>query len=400
MHPVPTSRLAFSLAARTSESSFPERHAEPDDMAHLHDHEPSYDHHHQPHHEPGFPKLGLLPPGMSTFWQESWLEQYHPPQHHDAPARHRQHHAQNHHWVDDTACFSPTSPADVMRIPSPQTHNTHHPVFSPSPMAPSAAPTDEVTTPSEWDALLHAAHLDFPWLPAHQQQQPSSSKFKSEDDSDSAWSGNDSNSNNGATSSEEIPTPPPQPTAPRRPSAVPPRRRRLGSVPRVTKPSKVPAGGGGGGVYHTFRMSKRPPAPAARPAVVDLIETTPFGPHPITNFGAASAAAVGDSNDPAKMLEKRLAHKLSEKGRRNRLTSAIREIQRLMPLDAVAAVEGVAEGGKGGGEVVYPHFSKVDVVEMAIGYIRRLQRENEEMVRRVKAGEGPPDGGGGEGMGS
>lgn len=70
-----------------------------------------------------------------------------------------------------------------------------------------------------------------------------------------------------------------------------------------------------------------------------------------------------------------------------------------MPLDAVAAVEGVAEGGKGGGEVVYPHFSKVDVVEMAIGYIRRLQRENEEMVRRVKAGEGSPDGGGGGGWG-
>lgn len=274
-------------------------------------------------------------------------------------------------------------------------------------MAPSA-PTDEVTTPSEWDSLLHAAHLDFPWLPAHQQQQPNS-KFKSEDDSDSAWSGNDSNSNNGA-SSEEVPTPPPQPVvAPRRPSAAPPRRRRLGSVPRVTKPSKVPAGGAAGGVYHTFRMSKRPPAPsaaAARPAVVDLIETTPFGPHPITNFGAAAGAAGGgggDANDPAKMLEKRLAHKLSEKGRRNRLTSAIREIQKLMPLDAVTATAegGVVEGGGKGGEVVvYPHFSKVDVVEMAIGYIRRLQRENEEMARRVKGGEGSsPDGGGGEGMG-
>lgn len=286
-----------------------------------------------------------------------------------------------------------------MSIPSPQTHNTHHPVFSPSPMPPSAAPTDEVTTPSEWDSLLHAAHLDFPWLPA-QQQPPHSSKFKSEDDSDSAWSGNDSNSNNGA-SSEEIPTPPPQPVvAPRRAAAAAPRRR-LGSVPRVTKPSKVPAGAGGGGVYHTFRMSKRPPAPAARPsaAVVDLIETTPFGPHPITNFGAAGAgAAGGDANDPAKMLEKRLAHKLSEKGRRNRLTSAIREIQRLMPLDAVTPVEGAAAGEKGGGEVVYPHFSKVDVVEMAIGYIRRLQKENEDMAR--KFGEGSPDGGGGEGMGS
>ncbi|KAK0743433.1 hypothetical protein B0T18DRAFT_184644 [Schizothecium vesticola] len=397
MHPVATSRLAFSLAARTGESSFPERHAEPDDMAHLHDHEPSYEHHH-PHHEPGFPKLGLLPPSLSSFWQESWLEQYHPPQH-DAPARHRQHHTQNHHWVDEAACFSPTSPADVMRIPSPQANHAHHPVFSPSPLPPSA-PTDEVTTPSEWDTILHAAHLDFRWLPAQQQAHAKGVKF--EDDSDSAtWSGNDSNSNNGNSCSEEVPTPPPQPAAPRRTSTAPPRRR-LGSVPRVTKLSKVPAPGhgGGGGVYHTFRMSKRPPTTTRPAAVVDLIEATPFGPHPITNFGAAGAAG-GDAGDPAKMLEKRLAHKLSEKGRRNRLTSAIREIQKLMPLDAVTAAA-AEQGGTGAaegkaGEVVYPHFSKVDVVEMAIGYIRRLQKENEEMARRAKGEEGPPDGGGSSG---
>ncbi|KAK1825938.1 hypothetical protein QBC39DRAFT_365614 [Podospora conica] len=100
------------------------------------------------------------------------------------------------------------------------------------------------------------------------------------------------------------------------------------------------------------------------------------------------------------MLEKRIAHKLSEKGRRNRLTSAIREIQKLMPLDAVTppAAEGAPKDG--GDAVVYPHFSKVDVVEMAIGYIRRLQKENEEIKRRAAGGEGRGDGGESAGTGA
>ncbi len=42
--------------------------------------------------------------------------------------------------------------------------------------------------------------------------------------------------------------------------------------------------------------------------------------------------------------------------------------------------------------MVQPHFSKVDVVEMAVGFIRRLKRENERLAKRVSEGRGKAEG--------
>jgi len=84
MHPIPPSRLAYNLPSR-NESSFPERHAwsEPDDISHLSGGDVTYT-------QPGFPKLDIFTPGLSSFWQQNWLDQSQPLPHRGPvrPTRH------------------------------------------------------------------------------------------------------------------------------------------------------------------------------------------------------------------------------------------------------------------------------------------------------------------------
>ncbi len=75
MHPVePNGPLTYSLEAITrGESSFPERHiwTESDDITHLPANDVTYS-------QPGFPKLDTAfggAPGLSSFWQQNWLDQ-------------------------------------------------------------------------------------------------------------------------------------------------------------------------------------------------------------------------------------------------------------------------------------------------------------------------------------
>ena len=127
--------------------------------------------------------------------------------------------------------------------------------------------------------------------------------------------------------------------------------------------------------------------------------------HPAARHGnhhaAGAAAAAGDieityrdSSSSSKVNSKRIAHKLSEKTRRNRLTIAIREIQKLLPSEESGGGGGGGGGAEGedrdgrGGEadfVVRPGVpsSKLDVVEMAVGFIRDLKERNREMARRL-----------------
>jgi len=62
-----------------------------------------------------------------------------------------------------------------------------------------------------------------------------------------------------------------------------------------------------------------------------------------------------------------------------------------------AVAEGEVERGEGsstvegkqdtGEIVVHPAFSKVDVVEMAVGFIRKLKMDNERLAARVRKAE-------------
>lgn len=93
-----------------------------------------------------------------------------------------------------------------------------------------------------------------------------------------------------------------------------------------------------------------------------------------------------DSAPSSKVDSKRIAHKLSEKSRRNRLTLAIREIQKLLPAGAAAGASADSARTREGDFAVRPGVpnSKLDVVEMAVGFIKDLKERNEEMATRLR----------------
>ncbi len=144
------------------------------------------------------------------------------------------------------------------------------------------------------------------------------------------------------------------------------------------------------------------PNTTAAAAAAGYLPSHPAARHGTHHAAAASAAGAGeieityrDSSSSSKVNSKRIAHKLSEKTRRNRLTIAIREIQKLLPSEESGGVTGGGGGGGSGGAegedrdgldfVVRPGVpsSKLDVVEMAVGFIRDLKERNREMARRL-----------------
>ncbi|KAK3352912.1 hypothetical protein B0T25DRAFT_196222 [Lasiosphaeria hispida] len=356
MHPVTTDQLTFGLATRSTESSFPERHGwpEPDAIANL-----------SGAGDVAYPQPTTLSkmdpfnePGLLSYWQQNWLEQSH---------QANLVHYRNPHL--ERIASSPHEPHG----------GGNHDLFT-SPIRQSDA-----SAQAEWDILRgvaaavdHAAPStsSFPWVPPLQSSEP---KIKVEDDSDSNWSFNDSSED------VQLPRLVRSPTSYHGNGGLGLRRR---SEPRVTKVSRggaVPAGPHQG--FRTFRTNlnlKRHTVPER----LDLTEAAAvlFGNgagldgNTILSDGTC-ATDVYPEDFSSKLLEKRIAHKLSEKSRRNRLTAAIREIQKLMPEN---------EGGEPSPAAGEPakqlnsQASKVDVVEMAVGYIRRLQEEHEEMAKRVE----------------
>jgi hypothetical protein len=138
-------------------------------------------------------------------------------------------------------------------------------------------------------------------------------------------------------------------------------------------------------MYQTFRVGRsRPPGGTASSATAERVEINLCGT-PYDTAAGGTTEDLSPDDYAAKVQERRIAHKLSEKSRRNRLTAAIREIQKLMPADVDNKDKDEREKEEA---VVQAHsISKVDVVEMAVGFVRRLKRENERLAARVKAAE-------------
>ena len=88
------------------------------------------------------------------------------------------------------------------------------------------------------------------------------------------------------------------------------------------------------------------------------------------------------------LTSKRTSHKIAEQGRRNRINSALQEIATLLPHPPKESNEAEAESiekkDKGGGAA--PN-SKASTVEMAIEYIKQLQKEVAEANRRAEEAE-------------
>ncbi|KAK1757508.1 hypothetical protein QBC47DRAFT_411625 [Echria macrotheca] len=86
------------------------------------------------------------------------------------------------------------------------------------------------------------------------------------------------------------------------------------------------------------------------------------------------------------LTSKRTSHKIAEQGRRNRINSALQEIATLLPQqpkEVKAAEEAMEKKDKSGG---VPN-SKASTVEMAIEYIKQLQKEVADAKRRAEEAE-------------
>ena len=224
---------------------------------------------------------------------------------------------------------------------------------------------------AEWDLLRKQSVAEelFCWNPIQPED-------NIEDDSDSIQSPNEA---------PEEPLPP----ATTWPSTRKPRRR---SAHKVTKPTKAATPGQAPysaappdrayGLDFEYRTDLLGFSDVINPFVSppNRGNSNPDGGDPEIIFETGSRSAKVDS--------KRIAHKLSEKTRRNRLTIAIREIQKLLPTDG--------ENGDASQSQPRPQHeadlvfrpgvpsSKLDVVEMAVGFIRGMKKKNLEMARRVR----------------
>lgn len=91
------------------------------------------------------------------------------------------------------------------------------------------------------------------------------------------------------------------------------------------------------------------------------------------------------------LTSKRTSHKIAEQGRRNRINSALQEIATLLPKEVLA--ESKDSGGESsdkkdgkGGSTSTPS-SKASTVEMAIEYIKQLQKEVADANKRAEEAE-------------
>ncbi|KAK4163214.1 hypothetical protein QBC43DRAFT_213693 [Cladorrhinum sp. PSN259] len=326
MHPLTSSFALYSPSSR-SESSFPERHLDSresdwpshDDMTHFSSIDLNYS-------QPALPRTQTFD---QSFWSQGWVGQ-------SQPLLGRSH--------------IPSHPVAIEHPPVLQT--SYRATITTSPVQ------------AEWDLFRNpSAHS-----PGGIQWDMSKRRQNAEDDSDSI-SVNDS--------LEEFC--PPLSTW----SATHKVRRR--STHRISKPSRFPSTQTS---LHVVPSSKRHVNAESSPDVVDFSDTHMFHSQlGQDNIILSPDSAAGDftfHEEPlsSKLHSKRVAHKLSEKSRRNRLTVAIREIQKLLPSD-----NDREDSPQQDNEIlIRPGVpsSKLDVVEMTIGFIKRLKEENAEMTMKVK----------------
>lgn len=80
------------------------------------------------------------------------------------------------------------------------------------------------------------------------------------------------------------------------------------------------------------------------------------------------------------LTSKRTSHKIAEQGRRNRINTALQEIASLLPPQTPTAGPQNGSGAQAGlmmtGSAAQQSNSKASTVELAIEYIRTLQKEN------------------------
>ncbi|KAL2153782.1 hypothetical protein VTH82DRAFT_4937 [Thermothelomyces myriococcoides] len=198
-------------------------------------------------------------------------------------------------------------------------------------------------------------------------------EFSVDDDSDSIQSRNESH--------EDF--------CPSIPALPGPRPRRRSSH-RVTKPAKPPTPIA---THHLAQRAERPYIPdfdystdwlEPSDASVASFSHSSHDPTPVTAGNEIEIAFRDNASSSSKADSKRIAHKLSEKSRRNRLTIAIREIQKLLP----SGIDGddLLPTSKEADYVVRPGVpsSKLDIVEMAVGFIRDLKTMNRSMAEKIK----------------
>ncbi|KAI9788293.1 MAG: hypothetical protein M1816_006978 [Peltula sp. TS41687] len=163
-------------------------------------------------------------------------------------------------------------------------------------------------------------------------------------------------------------------------------------------------------------------SPALRPKISPSIK--PLLPEGVTLSAEASALLLASKSNYQNILEgnhlpgvsypealstnltsKRTSHKIAEQGRRNRINQALQEIASLLPptmpgKDSAPGSGGegssgggggggnhVGGGGGGGGGQQQLSNSKASTVEMAIEYIRALQRDLSETKGKLEAAE-------------
>lgn len=94
------------------------------------------------------------------------------------------------------------------------------------------------------------------------------------------------------------------------------------------------------------------------------------------------------------LSSKRTNHKLAEQGRRNRINSALKEIEALIPADFVqarqateAALTGIKTADKEKEKASNQAISKASAVEMAIDYIKALKKSLDDTTEKLAATE-------------
>lgn len=94
------------------------------------------------------------------------------------------------------------------------------------------------------------------------------------------------------------------------------------------------------------------------------------------------------------LTSKRTSHKIAEQGRRNRINTALQEIASLLP-PSTPQVNGQNGGMEGtspslmmSGTLAQQNNSKASTVELAIEYIKSLQKELSETKEKLRAAEG------------
>jgi hypothetical protein len=94
------------------------------------------------------------------------------------------------------------------------------------------------------------------------------------------------------------------------------------------------------------------------------------------------------------LSSKRTNHKLAEQGRRNRINSALKEIEALIPAEFVqarlakeAALTGTKPADKEKEKASNQAISKASAVEMAIDYIKALKKSLDDTTEKLAATE-------------